>query len=592
MSQVQTAEDEEVRPEVPSQIIARSADGFARRFIPEIVLGFGGQAVVYRGYDSGDPSRAPVAIKCLAQELIGVVKTEPRILLRYDQEARIAQGIVHPNIPRVYFYGHDENGLPVFVMEYIEGGTTIFNIIAERLATFGIDRESRIRPKVHAASVVKTGDIVDCFRQMLDAVEAVHLGGVIHRDLKPTNFLATMRGGCRRVFLTDFGISRVLSPETDPKLTRTGAILGTPDYMAPEQIADMYEDDDTAWSITIRSDIFALGVIFYEMVTGVRPFEDPDADEDSLAALHGRILSKNPQPFRTFVTNPDAEFERFCRVLLTKEPWKRPASIEAVRELFAKAIDTRARRLRQQETRQTLSGAGLPPRPGSFNVQPALAAHVSAPESVQKPKLVSTPRPAPSPLVDKIPPPPLLPRVDIEEPVGRSSRSRTKTLLGVGALLVLGAVAWLATRSPAKDGGGTGTHPPSGAQHPPVVVLSPSSSATVPAVSVSAPQKRKKGTGPSKGAVGAAAADWKDWERAQIQAKRGNCPMAVNYANFTLVKYPDFPEPHVLIARCKFASSKVSDACVSVTSYRAFDDVPPLPADIQKLADAKCALKP
>ena len=188
-------------------------------------------AAVYQGYD--ERLRRTVAIKIIKIPSVG----ENRFLTRFEREAEALAQLSHPNIVDVYDYG-DENGLPYLVMEYLSGGTF----------------------KQYLGKPVPLQDAAKAVLPIAKALAYAHSQGILHRDVKPSNILIREDG---EPVLTDFGIAaRVESQHT---LTGTGLGIGTPEYMSPEQGLGKKLDG--------RTDMYSLGVILYELVTGKKPFE-------------------------------------------------------------------------------------------------------------------------------------------------------------------------------------------------------------------------------------------------------------------------------------------------------------------------------
>jgi len=221
-------------------------------------LGRGGFATVYRAYDPR--FEREVAIKFLPPELI---HSDPQFRLRFEREAKIIAQLEHPSIVPVYDVG-EENGQPYFVMRYMGGGS-----LSERI-------------KAHTYSVQEAVKIIE---QIAPGLDEAHSKGIVHRDLKPANILFTDKNV---PLISDFGIAKFSQGETASDMTGS-AIIGTPAYMAPEQASGDVIDG--------RADIYALGVILYEMVTGKQPYI---ADTPlGLAIKHvtepvPRILEANP----------------------------------------------------------------------------------------------------------------------------------------------------------------------------------------------------------------------------------------------------------------------------------------------------------
>jgi serine/threonine protein kinase len=199
----------------------------------ESLLGRGGMGAVYKGVQAA--LDRPVAIKLLPAELAG----NGDFLARFQREARTLAKLQHPGIVTVYDFGQTSAGHLYFVMEYVDG-TDLQHIL----------KGPGLRPE---QAFVLIG-------QICEALHYAHQQGVIHRDIKPANILVTKDG---RAKVADFGLARPLTEESGG-LTQTNMVMGTPDYMAPEQRTGVGHPDH-------RADIFALGVMLYEMLTGQRP---------------------------------------------------------------------------------------------------------------------------------------------------------------------------------------------------------------------------------------------------------------------------------------------------------------------------------
>jgi len=208
-------------------------------------LGEGGMATVYRARDR--ELRREVAVKVLFPHLA----RRPEIVRRFHREARAAAGLEHPNILRIYDVGGGDEDPPYIVMELVRG-RTLLQEIEQRGAMLA--------------------EVAACIGALLgDALAAAHAAGVIHRDVKPANVLIAPGG---RLLLGDFGVARL---ETEDSLvTRTGALLGTPAYMSPEQASG-----DTA---TSRSDLYSLGATLYQLATGALPYGGSPAKVMSMIA--------------------------------------------------------------------------------------------------------------------------------------------------------------------------------------------------------------------------------------------------------------------------------------------------------------------
>jgi serine/threonine protein kinase len=245
-------------PEVPASYVLRLLPVPERigRYRVERKLGEGGMGVVYAAHD--DQLDRPLAIKML----VGAGRDEQR-RKRLVREARAAAKVRHPNVCQLYEIG-EESDEPYLAMELLDGTS-----LHDRLGgdAIGASEASRISLEV------------------LSALSALHEQGIVHRDLKPTNIFLTPHG----VKLLDFGLARTVSSflgneeATESQLTRAGAVVGTPQYMSPEQFRGEPVDE--------RSDIFSAGVILYEMLDGSRPFQG-----SSPVTIYHAILYEEPKP--------------------------------------------------------------------------------------------------------------------------------------------------------------------------------------------------------------------------------------------------------------------------------------------------------
>jgi len=239
-------------------------------YIVVSLLGIGGMGAVYRVRDTRDESLCAIKVLRRARD------ADDALVTRFLREARIASALAHPNIARVHeVLQLEPDGAPAIVMELLEGES-----LGARFA-----RTGKLPP----------GTIARICLDVVHAVRAAHERGVVHRDLKPDNIFLCEDGSVK---VLDFGIAKVALESTDPaitaaELTETGQILGTPQYMAPEQI---FGEKD----IDARADIWALGVILYQALAGVRPFdgENPGQVFKAIALEPPTPLSKSA-PART-----------------------------------------------------------------------------------------------------------------------------------------------------------------------------------------------------------------------------------------------------------------------------------------------------
>ncbi len=256
-------------------------------------LGQGGMATVYKAYDTR--LEREVALKLIRTDLFGNAVLE-RILKRFEREAKSMAKLDHPGIVKVYDYG-EHKGSPYLVMQYLPSGTL---------------KEMLGKP-------VDCREAAQLLLPVARALAYAHAHGVLHRDVKPSNILINERG---EAVLTDFGIAKLLEGEEGHTLTGTGVGVGTPEYMAPEQGLGKEVDG--------RADVYGLGVVLYEMVTGRKPYEA----ETPLAVLLKQVNDPLPRPKQYIPDLPD-EVERVIFKALAKKPEDRYETMAA----FAAALE-------------------------------------------------------------------------------------------------------------------------------------------------------------------------------------------------------------------------------------------------------------
>jgi serine/threonine protein kinase len=253
------------------------------RYAVERRLGKGGMATVELAEDT--ELRRKVAVKRLATSLVA----DDVLLKRFFREARMAAGLSHPNLVAVYDVG-EEDGLPYIVMEYVEGET-----VADLIA-----RTGPMQPK----------RAVELLLQVCAGLEHAHAAGLVHRDIKPQNLLIRSDGVVK---IADFGIARMVK---GTQLTEAGTVLGTAAYLAPEQAAGE--------PVTAAADIYSLGAVAYELLSGRTPYE--------LETLADLALEQRRPPRPLDCVPP--ELERAVLHALAFEPADRPRSASAfAREL-------------------------------------------------------------------------------------------------------------------------------------------------------------------------------------------------------------------------------------------------------------------
>lgn len=270
-------------------------------------IGSGGMGVVFRGRDQ--MFDRPVAVKVLHSKLM----SDPLSKKRFEQEGRATIALAHPNLISVYHYGF-WNGSPFIVMEYVDGK--------------GLDK------LLDYVGHIEIDEFVDIFLQACDALGHAHEKGIIHRDLKPSNFMIVENGRKkeRLVKIVDFGISKILPSGriTGQDLTNAGDVIGSPLYMSPEQCKGLALDG--------RSDIYSLGCLMYQAVSGALPF----LGENALQTLSKHICDP-PPPFNDVVPSlkiPDT-VQAVIFAAMEKEPEHRFQNVadlrEALEELNPKA---------------------------------------------------------------------------------------------------------------------------------------------------------------------------------------------------------------------------------------------------------------
>jgi serine/threonine-protein kinase len=262
------------------------------------VLGKGAMGLVYDGVDPTLDRR--VAIKTILTSALDEA-TAKHYAMRFMREVRAVARLNHPNIVQVYDYG-TENDLAYIVMEYIQG--------------------KELKDSFDAGQTFSLKAVLQMMEELLQALDLAHEAGIIHRDVKPANVMVDAAG---HVKLTDFGVARVNDPDADlGEATRAGAMIGTPAYMSPEQIQGQ--------PIDRRSDVFSAGVLFYQLLTGRKPFEGTGFP------LARKIVQDDP-PWPSTLVQVPPEIDRVVARALAKDAAQRYPTARAFAEALRRVAE-------------------------------------------------------------------------------------------------------------------------------------------------------------------------------------------------------------------------------------------------------------
>jgi serine/threonine-protein kinase len=322
-----SAADDELRAHVQRALAAH--------YELDCEIGRGGMGIVYRAKDRR--LKRQVAIKLLPPEL--AFRSE--IKSRFLREAETAAQLSHPNIVPIYTVDEVEQ-LVFFVMAYVSGDN-----LAKRL---------------HERGVLTVDETRKVLREVADALAYAHDRGVVHRDIKPDNILLDAVTG--RPMVTDFGIARAMDSTGDSRLTATGMAIGTPAYMSPEQAAGEREIDG-------RSDLYSLGILGYQMLTGEPPFA-----AGSTPAMLVKHISERPVPVEQRRADIPPDLARSVMMLLEKDPANRFPTASAL----VAALDLREMvPLRRQSAIAPAAGAASSPPMRQLYTSPADGPYAPAP---------------------------------------------------------------------------------------------------------------------------------------------------------------------------------------------------------------------
>ena len=332
-------------------------------------LGEGGMGAVYLGEHVKMGRKS--AIKVMSQSMAN----DPDAIARFNREAANAARINHPNVCAIYDFGETDDGVIYLAMEFIEG----------EVLTDLIQREGALDP-ARAVAILK---------QTADALQAAHDLEIVHRDLKPDNIMITSgRGGGDVVKVVDFGIAKAMGGEEGQNVTKTGLVVGTPEYMSPEQLSGDVLDG--------RSDTYSLALVFFRMLTGVLPFQADSAQETMIKRLTDDPLRLNDA--RPGATYPEALQDVMDRALGRMPSERYPSAADFATDAAAaiEGMPAGAPPIETEVATQLMDSAEVPS--GAEEASAELAntrvagEAITAPTPTPEPAAPTTPQPQPSPI--------------------------------------------------------------------------------------------------------------------------------------------------------------------------------------------------
>jgi len=522
-------------------------------------IGQGGMGEVYRARHL--MMDRVVALKLLRLHLV----QDDEALRRFQQEAKAASRIDHPNAVTIYDFGQAEEGFCYIAMEFIEGLS-----LKQVLRDGGPVSPERSLPII---------------KQICSVLAEAHRLGVIHRDIKPENIMLCRKGSKEDVVkVLDFGIAKLLKDESSAGMTKTGMVFGTPKYMSPEQIQGKPLDG--------RSDIYALGCVIYEMLTGRPPFEG-DADLDLML----KHLNNEPRPMRD--TAPflaaASELEQVVLRTLQKDSSKRMSADELARELEEAATGKYAPQPEDVARTTTMPSGAVAP-PVAQPAPPQWTGPTYAPSGATPPPLPPPVAPAqPTPFFAAPSPP----------------ASRAPLVLGIaGAVLLVGIMAaggimyYMKQKPPELATGTSGTGDSTGQQ---LGGSSTSGTTTPPPVGPTgepmAGSSEQPPTGPAAGtgtvATGGPAGTQSPaaekpsagqpplYQRlsndAVTEARNGRPEQAHRLLAEAIHQRPDSPELHFNLAQVFIIQKKYAEAAEELKLYLQYLPEPPDRSEVERL---------
>lgn len=339
-------------------------------------LGAGGIGAVHHG--THVRTGRSYAVKILLPESA----LEPRAMARFRREAEALAALGHASIVAIHDFDVTDDGIGFLVMDLLKGED-----LSDRIERAPLGQTQALR----------------IFDQIAEALATAHEAGILHRDLKPSNvFLAQRTGAPERAVLLDFGLAKMIEGDTGGRLTASGATMGTPMYMSPEQAQGLEVD--------VRTDVYSLAAILFEMLTGTPPFTGP-----TITAILSKVLMNPPPPMRSIEPGVPQPLEPVVRAALAKNVDERPRSV---------------RTFQAQVHRAMVGVAATTPKSQKAR---------SVPETIQTPLRLT-------PLNE----PPVEARVTPSSHAERRSGLALSIGLGVGLLAALAMVAWVLSRPDAS----------------------------------------------------------------------------------------------------------------------------------------------
>ncbi|MGH7283477.1 MAG: serine/threonine-protein kinase [Polyangiaceae bacterium] len=391
------------------EVIPRIGETIDGRYEVVADLAVGGMGAILSAIDKTNGER--VAIKVM----LGAAMEIEGAITRFEREARAAAGIVSEHVVRIFHVGELANGAPFMVMEFLDGK----------------DLGAIITPD----QPLPVAESVDYVLQACEAMAEAHKSGIVHRDLKPSNlFLANRSDGTKAIKVVDFGISKfaadspVLGKE-GVSLTATRTMMGSPLYMSPEQVR-------SAKNVDRRSDIWALGVILYELLSGRLPFEG-----DNAGAICAMIVADEPVPLRMMKEDLPAQLERIVMRCIEKEPAARYQDVAELADAL-RPFGSKVGKVAAAHAKQTMENAsGILPTLHAAPIKLDLGERAAAAPMSKSATVAATPSArrssSSSPPAASSAPPPAIERKPAK------SGNFGRRVIALGILGLIGWAAWM-----------------------------------------------------------------------------------------------------------------------------------------------------